>query len=181
MKKQGKTQAATFEAEISAQAAKTDLGMAALVYAAHELDHQRWATFVAATPEGRDSPLEELVNAEADDPNSGLAKVGKDEFVNLVAEGVRRYVRYTRFDYPAEFTGHGKEVEVRKIDVSANPAFAQWTLTEEQSALIQHALSAEGFQVMASPSFIDVFYVALPSDRVAFDEIRKRNRKGLRM
>lgn len=180
MKKQHpQTPAEVFEAELFTRAAKTDLGTAALVHVAHELDHNPWMAYGENAPVGKE--LAKLVDEEADHPETGLTKVGEDEDVELVAEGECRFVRYSHLEFPDGFYAPAKRSVIRSVDVSSNPAFAKWTLNHEQSALIQHALSAEGFQLMASPNFVGVFYVALPSNKVAFAEIKKRNRKGFNM
>ena len=174
--RKAKSPAEMFEETVYADAAKTDLGIAALAFIATELDHTPYARYTQGGPEEED--LKEIINAEATNPASGLRAVAEGVHVNLLADGNRRYLRYYRIDVQPEEGGQWKEIEVCRIDVTKNPAFARWFLSNEQKALIMHALLSEGFQLMPSPGIFGTVYVALPSDKVAFAEIKKMHKLG---
>ncbi len=169
--KKHSTPADEVEREIGAHAAATELGQAALLHAAIELERKPWVTF-SSEPNNRDA-LIEFVEHLADDPASGLRKGGED-YVELKADGIRRYVVYHGYD-----TEKHDMVERDWVDVTGVHEFARWTLNRQSATIIQNALRSEGFQVIPDPKYLGVFHAALPSDKVAAVEIKKHRREGL--
>lgn len=169
--KKNSTPADEVEGEIGARAAKTDLGQAALIHAAIELEQTSWVTY--STESGVGDTLKELVDKLAEDPANGLKKVG-DDYVRLEGVGIRRHVVYHGYDSEKH-----DMVDRDCVDVTSIPEFSRWTLNRESSAVIQNALRSEGFQVIPDPKYLGVFYAALPSNKVAAVEIKKLRKEGL--